>query len=120
VPLGPPRRALLVSDRALDSDQGQKILYVVNGKNEIVSRPVRTGLVQEGLRVIEEGLKRGERVVVNGLQLVQPGVTVEPMLVEMPNAGYKNHVSEGRPSRADGSQGGRKATMNNRAMQPSG
>lgn len=120
VPLGPPRHALLVSDRALDSDQGQKILYVVNGKNEIVSRPVRTGLSQDGLRVIEDGLKGGERVVVNGLQLVQPGVTVEPMLVEMPNAGYKNHVSGERPSRADRNQGGRNATMNNRVMQPSG
>ena len=120
VPLGPPRHALLVSDRALDSDQGQKILYVLNGKNEIVSRPIRSGLLQDGLRVIEEGLKRGERVVVNGLQLVQPGVTVEPMLVEMPNAGYKNHVSAEKPSRAEGSQGGRNATMNHRVMQPSG
>ena len=42
VPIG-PHRALLVSDRALDNDQGQKVLYVVNDKNEVVSRPVRLG-----------------------------------------------------------------------------
>ena len=43
VPIGRAHKALLVSDRALDTDQGQKILYVVNDKNEVVSRPVRAG-----------------------------------------------------------------------------
>src|SRR5262249_43935258 len=41
VTIGPPHPALLVSDRALDNDQGQKVLYVVNDKNEVVCRPVR-------------------------------------------------------------------------------
>src|SRR5262249_3047970 len=40
VPIGFPHRALLVNERALDTDQGQKIVYVVNEKNEVVSRPV--------------------------------------------------------------------------------
>jgi multidrug efflux pump subunit AcrA (membrane-fusion protein) len=84
VPIGPPHRALLVGDRALDNDQGQKILYVVNDKYEVVSRPVRTGALHDGLREITDGLKPGERVITNGLQLVRPGVTVEPRLVEMP------------------------------------
>ena len=84
VPVSPPHRALLVSERALDNDQGQKILYVVNDKNEVVSRPVRLGQMHDGLRAIEDGLKPGERVIVNGLQQVRPGVTVEPKLVDMP------------------------------------
>src|SRR3954453_13967918 len=42
-PLGPPHKALLVRDRPLDTDQGQKVLYVVNEKDEVVSRPVRLG-----------------------------------------------------------------------------
>jgi RND family efflux transporter MFP subunit len=84
VPVSPPRKALLVSDRALDNDQGQKILYVVNDKNEVVSRPVRTGRLHDGLRAIEDGLKPGERVIVNGLQQVRPGAAVEPKLVPMP------------------------------------
>src|SRR5438445_2684945 len=84
VPVGQPRQALLVSDRALDTDQGQKILYVVNDKNEVMSRPIRAGALHDGLRAIEDGLKPGERVVVNGLQLVRPGITVEPKLVDMP------------------------------------
>jgi RND family efflux transporter MFP subunit len=57
VPIGRRHRALLVSDRALDTDQGQKVLYVVNDKNEVVSRPVRLGALHDGLREITDGLK---------------------------------------------------------------
>jgi RND family efflux transporter MFP subunit len=84
VPIGRAHRALLVTDRAIDNDQGQKVLYVVNEKNEVVSRPVRLGALHDSLREIEGGLKPGERVVVNGLQQVRPGLTVEPKLVDNP------------------------------------
>jgi RND family efflux transporter MFP subunit len=84
-PVGRPHKALLVSDRALDTDQGQKVLYVVNDKDEVVSRPVRLGALHDGLREITAGLKPGERVIVNGLQQVRPGDTVEPKRVDMPN-----------------------------------
>jgi RND family efflux transporter MFP subunit len=84
VPVSAPHRALLVSDRALDNDQGQKILYVVNDKSEVVSRPIRLGALHDGLRAIDDGLMPGERVIVNGLQLVRPGIIVEPKLVDMP------------------------------------
>jgi RND family efflux transporter MFP subunit len=93
VPIGHPHRALLVSDRALDTDQGQKVVYVVNDKNEVVSRPVQLGALQDGLREITDGLKSGERVIVNGLQQVRPGATVEPKLVDMP---VPNPKSEAR------------------------
>jgi len=86
VPVTPPHHALLVSDRAIDNDQGQKILYVVNKKDEVVSRPIRVGALHDGLRAIEEGLKPGDRVIVSGLQLVRPGATVKPKLVEMPSS----------------------------------
>jgi RND family efflux transporter MFP subunit len=84
VPVGFPHPGLLVSDRAIDTDQGQKVVYVVNEKNEVVSRPVRLGALHDGLREVADGLKPGERVIVNGLQQVQPGVTVEPNLAGMP------------------------------------
>ncbi len=84
IPIGRPHKALLVSDRALDTDQGQKVLYVVNDKNEVVSRTVRLGALHDGLREITAGLEPGEQVLVNGLQQVRPGVTVEPQLVDMP------------------------------------
>ena len=102
VPIGQPHKALLVTDRAIDTDQGQKILYVVNEKNEVVSRPVRLGALHDGLRAIEDGLKPGERVIVNGLQQVRPGVTVEPKLVDMPASGVRSHEQESaRQPKAD-------------------
>ena len=84
MPLGEPHRALLVTERAIDTDQGQKILYLVDDKNEVASRPVRLGAIHDGLRAIEDGLKPGDRVIVVGLQQVRPGAVVEPNLVEMP------------------------------------
>ncbi len=78
VPIGRPYKALLVSERALGTDQGQKFVYVVNDKNEVVYRPVRIGRLQDGLRVIEEGLQADERVITSGLQRVRPGVAVQP------------------------------------------
>ncbi len=54
--------------------------------NKVVSRPVRLGALHDGLREITDGLKPGERVIVNGLQQVRPGVTVEPNLVDMPTS----------------------------------
>jgi RND family efflux transporter MFP subunit len=78
VPVGPPSKGLLVSERALMTLQGQKHLYVVNDKNEVVDRPVKVGALHDGLRVVEEGLSPGERVITNGLQMVRPGLVVEP------------------------------------------
>jgi RND family efflux transporter MFP subunit len=85
VPIGFPHQALLVSDRAFDTDQGQKIVYVVNDKNEVVTRPVRLGALHDGLREITDGVKAGDRVIVKGLQQVRPGIIVEPKPVEMPS-----------------------------------
>ena len=84
--IGQPRSALLVTERAIDTDQGRKIVYVVNDKNEVVSRPISLGALHDGLRVIEEGVQPGERVIVNGLLQVRPGIIVEPKLVDMPVA----------------------------------
>ncbi len=86
LPISPPHRALLVNDRAIDTDQGQRVVYVVDQDDQVVSRPVRLGALHDGLREITDGLKPGERVIVTGLQQVRPGATVEPKLVDMPAA----------------------------------
>jgi RND family efflux transporter MFP subunit len=83
-PLGRPHKAILVSERALDTDQGQKILYVVSDENEVTSRAVKLGALQSGLREITDGLKPGEKVIVEGVQNVRPGEVVEPKFVDMP------------------------------------
>jgi RND family efflux transporter MFP subunit len=101
VPIGVAHRSLLVSERALDTDQGQKVVYVVDKDNRVVAHPVRLGALHDGRREITDGLKPGERVIVNGLQQVRPGITVEPNLVEMP-AHSEVKRSEVRSQRAEG------------------
>lgn len=84
VRVGAPHQALLVTERAISANLDQKVLYVVNDKNEVISRPVSLGTLHDGLRVIKDGVKPGERVIVNGLLQVRPGITVQPKLVDMP------------------------------------
>jgi RND family efflux transporter MFP subunit len=83
VPLSNKHKVLLVSDKAIGTVLDQKVVFVVNEKNEIGSRPVRLGPMHEGLREIESGLRPGERVVIGGLQRVRPGMTVTPKEGEM-------------------------------------
>jgi RND family efflux transporter MFP subunit len=78
LPIGKPHAAILISEQALGSDQGQRFVYVVNDANKVAYRRVKVGPLQDGLRVIEEGLAEGERVVVSGVQRIKSGDTVEP------------------------------------------
>ena len=83
VPIGNSHQALLVPDRAIDSDQGRRVLRLVNEKNQVISRPVRLGELHDGLRVIDGGLARDDRVIIEGLMQVRPGMTVEPKVVDL-------------------------------------
>src|SRR2546421_9530370 len=68
LPIGNPRSALLVPEKALGTDQGQKYLFVVNDKDEVERRNVRLRPQFGTLRVIEDkGLKPDDRVIVDGL-----------------------------------------------------
>lgn len=78
LPLGKPHSALLVSERALGTDQGRKYLYVVDDKNIVKYTRVTVGPLQDdGLRVIESGLSATDTVIVSGLQLVRPKMEVK-------------------------------------------
>lgn len=76
VPIGAPHPAVLVREEALGADQGQRFVYVVNDKDEIVYQRVTVGMTRGKRRVIETGLTLSDRVVVSGLQRVRPGVKV--------------------------------------------
>lgn len=78
LPVGDPHKAILVPEQALAPDQGKKIVYVVNDKNEVVYRQVEIGPLYHGLRAINEGIEEGERIVVSGLQRIRPGIVVKP------------------------------------------
>ena len=69
---------ILVSERAIGTDQDKKFVFVVGEDNKVVYRPIVLGSISEGGRIVESGLAAGERVVVNGLQRIGPGALVDP------------------------------------------
>jgi membrane fusion protein, multidrug efflux system len=73
-----PYEALLLPDTAIGSDQSRKIVYVVGGDNRAETREVKLGRLIDGLRVVREGVKPDDRVVVSGLQRVRAGAPVTP------------------------------------------
>ena len=73
-----PYEALLLPDTAIASDQSRKIVFVVKDDNTVEARPVTLGPLDEGLRVIREGLKPEDRVIIEGLQRARPGAKVAP------------------------------------------
>jgi multidrug efflux system membrane fusion protein len=84
---GAKRDALLISDRAVGTDQSHKFVFVVGADGKAEYRTVELGPVVDGLRVVRTGLKPGEKIVVNGLQRVRPGAPVAAQVVPMLAAG---------------------------------
>src|SRR5205823_4318356 len=84
LPIGSPYQALVIPDEAVLSDQGRKYVYVVDEEAKVAYRPVTLGQEIGKLRVVKGGLKGGERVIVNGMQRVRPGVQVEAKTQEPP------------------------------------
>jgi multidrug efflux system membrane fusion protein len=109
IPVSRPRTALWVAETALGMDQGQRYLLIVNDKKIVEYRPVQVGLLDQGLRLIEEGIQPTDWVIVNGLQRVRPGVEVTPRRVAMKTfAGAAT-----MPARAVSAVGTRPATSAN-------
>jgi RND family efflux transporter MFP subunit len=75
--------ALLVRDAAIGTDQDRKFVLVVGQGDTLAYRPIVPGRLFEGLRVVTDGLKPGDKVVVNGLMRVRPGMKVAPTVTKM-------------------------------------
>jgi RND family efflux transporter MFP subunit len=75
--------AILIEDRAVNTDQSQKYVLLLGANDQIEYRKVTLGRVIDGLRIVREGLKPGDVIVVNGAQRVHPGVKVTPQRVTM-------------------------------------
>jgi multidrug efflux system membrane fusion protein len=86
IPVSEPYKALLITDRAIGTDQNLKYVYVVDADNIAKRRDVQLGRIKDGLRVIEKGLQPGDQVIVNGIQSVRPEMKVDPKPSEMPGA----------------------------------
>ncbi|WP_407170669.1 efflux RND transporter periplasmic adaptor subunit [Bradyrhizobium sp. ORS 111] len=89
-----PYEALLIPDAAVVTDQSRKIVFVVKDDDTVEARPVVLGPLDEGLRVIREGLKAEDRVIVDGIQRARVGAKVTPQTAKAadaakPSAGAK-------------------------------
>ena len=80
--------ALLINDSAVGTDQTVRYVLVVGADNKVEYRPVKLGPIIDGLRVVTDGLKAGETIVVSGLQRVRPGSPVTPARVAMGERQY--------------------------------
>src|SRR5947199_1880427 len=82
-----PYEALLIPDVAVATDQSRKIVFVVKPDDTVEARPVTLGPLDDGLRVIREGLKADDRVIVNGIQRARVGAKVAPQTAPAPAGG---------------------------------
>jgi membrane fusion protein, multidrug efflux system len=84
-----PYEALLVPDTAIATDQSRKIVFVVKDDDTVEARPVTLGPLDDGLRVVRDGLKPEDRVIVDGLQRARVGAKVSPHAANAAPAGSK-------------------------------
>ena len=92
--------AILIPKRAVQEIQGMQTVLVVGADNMVALRTIKPGETVGSLLVIHDGLKPGERVVVDGIQKARPGTKVNP------TAAPANSPSEGK---ADDNVGGKQA-----------
>jgi RND family efflux transporter MFP subunit len=93
VPSSAAHVALLIPDAAIGTEQVRKFVYVIDKDNIARQVYVTLGDIAEGLRVIKDGLSATDRIVVNGLMRVHPGIKVNP---EEQGAAPKPEASQAR------------------------
>ena len=94
--------ALLLPDQAIGSDQTQRFVLVVNDQHTVEYRKVEVGPMIDGLRVIRDGLKPEEWVIVNGVQRVRPGAKLDAQQQVGPKDQARPRAGEGAPRQTGG------------------
>ncbi len=101
LPIGEPHAALLIIDRAIQSDQGLKYVYVLDAQNKVQTRSIKTGPLQgDGLRVVDGEIKRDDWVVVGGIQQVRAQMEIKPDRRPMPSLAGQSEAGPQAAGRA--------------------
>ena len=87
LPLSERYAATLVDEHAIGTDQAQKFVLTLTETNTVAYRAVKLGPAIQGKRIVRAGLEPGEKIVVNGLQRVRPGMAVSPQEVAASSGG---------------------------------
>ncbi|MCP1550445.1 RND family efflux transporter MFP subunit [Methylorubrum zatmanii] len=83
MPATKPYQGVLLPDEAVSANQDKRIVYVLEG-DKVAAKTVKLGPIVDGYRVINEGVKGDELVVINGVAKVRPGAQVKAETVELP------------------------------------
>jgi len=88
LPVSTPKQVLLIPERAVGTDQGDKFVYILNSESKVEQVKIRLGQMHEGMRVVEQGgpreLLESDRVILDNLQRVRPGPDQPPVAVKSP------------------------------------
>jgi RND family efflux transporter MFP subunit len=76
-------QAMLIPDESIITDQARRLVYVVDGSRKVAAREVETGPLVIGLRVIKSGITASDKVVLDGLARLLPGMDVEATLTKL-------------------------------------
>jgi RND family efflux transporter MFP subunit len=94
---GAPRTVAFVPDRAIGTDLGKRYVLVLGAENRVAYRAVELGQMLDGVRVVTQGLRPGERIVVDGLQKVKAGDIVALRRIAPPSISSSVDALEGSP-----------------------
>ncbi len=98
----------IVSEKAIGEDQTGSYVFVVGEDNKVKKRSVEVGFVYKHKKIIWKGLKGGEKVIVGGLQMIRPGMTVQPEPSgETPSANAKEPAPSSSEKKAVSESGGK-------------
>jgi RND family efflux transporter MFP subunit len=89
VPLSERHSVLLVSERAIGTDQAQKYVLTLTATNTVAYSAVKLGPAVDGKRIVRSGLHPGEKIIVNGMERIRPGMPVTPQEQVVDNGGVK-------------------------------
>ena len=78
VPLSERHPVVLVAERAIGTDQAQKYVLTVTATNTVAYQAVTLGPAVEGKRIVRSGLRAGDKIIINGIERVRPGMAVTP------------------------------------------
>lgn len=74
-------KQILISEKAIGTDQDRKFVYIVNLENKATYREVKIGPSIAGQRIIINGLKEGDKVISQGLMRIRPNALVNPTII---------------------------------------
>jgi len=89
--------AVMIADLAVGTDQDRRFVWVVSSDGKVEHRTVKLGPLNNGLRIVREGLNADERIIVRGLQRVRPGALVAAQEIPMREAAQLEKTAEVKP-----------------------